>query len=173
MGGGIMKRILFLGISLGVFLNSTDGLAAANSYPELAKEADAAVWNKLEACHLARWDAHDPRLPIPQVPAQDAVVSPRAGLLAYYADFFGGFAQTAVWKAPNGGQVHSITFNNQAISFSTPYGGVVARSSKYVTTGGAGYYFYCGSNQLANLNQFYQCIQANFVDVIANQLCRF
>ncbi len=173
MDGEAMKRIFLVGISLLITLQDSPAIAFPSSVPQIARDAAQAVADGLNDCGLLRWNAYDPRLPRPLIPAQEAVVSPSTGLLAYYNDWFGYGGEVLEWKSPNGGQNHNVSFNNEQIAFVTPYQGTVAHGNGYVTPFGVGFNFYCFSQPLANVNQFYQCIQANFVNVIVQQLCRF
>ncbi|GEM_PF-5497880 len=169
-----MKRLV-----LGIFcvLALTGVSAHAESYsgyapfPSVGNRAIQLVWKKLDKCGLTRTSAFDPALPAPIVPAQEAILSPRGELLAYYMEDYGaGF--WATFKSPNGGQNHTVGFTNGNIRFSTPYMGTVAHGNAVATVGAVGTNLYCRSVPAAP-NQFLSCIEAFWVNTIVDQLCQF
>lgn len=130
------------------------------------------VWSQLRFYGLLELSPWHPALPRPQVPALKAVVSQRAGLLAYYDEENGIGASTLVFKNPNGGFRHSVSFNRDQIQFVTPYQGTVAHANRFMTVGGPGYNFYCQSRPVTEQG-FYNCINRLFIRVIVDQLRRY
>ncbi len=151
--------------SQGAFAESFSGF---NPFPPVAKQAVDEVWSGLARCGLHRVSAFDPRLPGPSVPAQDAIVSPRGALLAYYTENF-DFGAYAEFKAPNGGMKHWVGMNNRSIRFSTPYLGNVAHANAFAD-GGPQIHFYCQSRPVYG-DFFAECVRGLWVRTIVGQLC--
>lgn len=164
--------------SFGVFLFLLGSQAAMaesfsgfNPFPPVAQQAVAEVWSGLARCGLTRVSAFDPRLPGPSVPAQDAIVSPRGELLAYYAENF-DFGAYAEFKAPNGGMKHWVGMNNRTLRFSTPYLGNVAHANTFAMVGGPQIHFYCQSRPVYG-NFFADCVRGLWVQTILGELCPY
>ncbi|MFM8268917.1 MAG: hypothetical protein ACKN9V_01920, partial [Pseudomonadota bacterium] len=116
-----MKKA-FLGSLLAFFMfTSGKALATPSSLPEYGYQTVREIWDQLIYYGLLKMDPWDPALPKPQVPALKAVVSNRVGLIAYYDEENGLLATTLVFKNPDGGQRHSVSFNKENIEFVTPY----------------------------------------------------
>lgn len=142
------------------------------SFSQMANESVEVTWRQLQAGGLERWDAYHPLLPRPQVPAKFAVVNKQRRVLAYFDEEFGVGGSTYVFKAPNGGYRHSVSFSWDGIKFVTPYQGNVAHANQFMTVGGPGYYFHCRS-QYTNFEGFKSCVTYNWINVIVRQLTRF
>lgn len=128
----------------------------------------------LVACGLQVMDPFDPRLPRPQIDVDRAVATADFRLLAYYNMRNVGFNTTEfAYKNPNGGMVHKIEVTYDRIIFQTPYKGIVARSNRMEVVTGYRYHYYCYQNYYVSPDQFEACVQADFVQVVAGQLCRF
>lgn len=168
-----MKRslILFLGVCVFAGVVSSEGRAEVPTFSRMAFNVVDTVWKDLGACGLIRVSPYDPRLPRPQVPADYAITNRNFQLLAYYREESFGWPRL-VFKAPNGGQVHAVTFTEESISFSTPYAGTVAQANRYYTVEGPANNYLCHS-QYVDLGTFERCVYQNYVRVIANQLCRY
>ncbi|MFM8313595.1 MAG: hypothetical protein ACKOA8_04860 [Deltaproteobacteria bacterium] len=164
-----MKNLLFVLISLVACGFSGNSLAATQSLSDLGYRSMQQTWTELKANGLLEMDPYDPRLPYPQTPALRAVVSRRLGLLAYFNEENGFGGTTLVFKNPNGGYRHSVSFNRDRIKFVTPYMGTVAHANRFTTVGGPGYNFYCQSQPVTEY-AFYQCIDSLFIKAIVNQL---
>lgn len=170
MGKLFVGVLLFSGLFGGRFAEAQSYSGYA-PFPPIGNKAIQLAWKKIEACGLKRMSAFDPRLPAPLVPAQEAVVSARGQLLAYYMESYaGGFG--AEFKNPTGGYGHSVWYTNGNIAFRTPYAGTVAHGNTFATVGGPGVNLYCQSTPV-NSNQFLNCIEALWVNVVAAQLCQF
>lgn len=124
----------------------------------------------LEDCGLTVVDHEDPRVPRPQVPADNAIVGRNGNLLAY-TNYETGAGNLIEFKAPNGGSTHTILFSSESISYSTPYAGTVAFTSRFRTVDGWHFRFICRS-QTVDFATYSACVQAYFIDVITSQLCR-
>lgn len=169
-----MKKAL-IGFFLGAFMVCSANPAFAarpSSFSELGYQTVQEVWNQLRYYGLWEMNPWHPSLPRPQVPALKAVVSQRAGLLAYYDEENGWGGSTLVFKNPNGGYRHSVSFNRDQIQFVTPYQGTVAHAQVYFTVNGPAYQFYCRS-QVVSEPGFYSCIRRFFTQVIVDQLRRY
>jgi hypothetical protein len=152
-------------------------LAQAESYsgyapfPKVGNRAVSLVWERLEQCGLTRVSAFHPSLPPPSVPAQEAILSPRGELLAYYMEEYGG-GFSASFKNPNGSYKHSVSYNNGHIRFVTPYVGVVAQGNTFATVGAVGMNLYCRSVPVDS-PLFLDCIEAGWVNQIVGLLCPY
>lgn len=166
-----MKRLICF-ITLLVTFGVTSPSFATDSFTHLAYRAIDQTWSELKYFGLWEMDPWAPGLPRPQVPALRAVVSRRTGLLAYFDEENGLGETTLVFKNPNGGYRHSVSFARNGISFLTPYQGTVAHASAFMTVNGPGYQFYCQS-RLVTEQGFYSCVDRLFIKVIVNQLRRY
>lgn len=142
------------------------------SFSNLGHQAIDKTWTEIQSLGLVEMDPWSSELPRPQVPALRAIVSQRTGLIAYFDEENGYGATTLVFKNPNGGYRHSVTFSRDAISFVTPYQGTVAHANSFMTVNGPDYNFYCQSRRVTEQG-FFDCIQSLFIDVIIKQLRRF
>jgi hypothetical protein len=163
-----MLRALFLSAVLSFS-------ASALTLPQAGSGSVKAVWKGLEDCGLKVVDAYDPHLPRPQVPADLAIVVGNSRVLAYYLETY-GFGITQLFKNPNGGMVHSVSYNRDEIRWVTPLAGTIAHANRFMTVGGPGFNLYCHSTPLYGDGAeaaFKACVQHAFVDVIVRQLCSF
>jgi hypothetical protein len=168
-----MKKIISILLITQLFGSlSWAGHKEFHSFGQFAMHTMEQTWSEINDCGLLRWDAHDPRLPHPQVPADEAVVSSRALVLAYYYERL-GHGNSLEFKNPNGGMKHSVRYTSDDISFVTPYAGTVARANRFYTVEGPHYNFYCGTLKLESAELFSKCVNERFVRVITDQLCRF
>jgi hypothetical protein len=167
-----MKRFLKNVGVLSILFTSVIGSAASQSLSDLGYRSIQQTWNQLQTLGLLEMDPWDPRLPYPQTPALKAVVSRKVGLLAYYNEENGFGATTLVFKNPDGGYRHSVSYNRDSIKFVTPYMGTVAHANRFNTVGGPGYNFYCQSQPVTEF-AFYQCIDSLFIQAIVNQLKQY
>jgi hypothetical protein len=167
-----MKKAL-LGLLVASFVfGSGISLAVPSSLSDYGYQTVKEIWNQLLFYGLLEMDPWNPTLPKPQVPAVKAVVSKRNGLLAYYDEENGMMATTLVFKNPDGGQRHSVTFNRNNIEFVTPYQGTVAHANAYMTVNGPAYNFYCQS-RLVTEQSFRTCVDRLFVRVIVDKLRKY
>jgi len=167
-----VKRFLIgLGLCLGL-VGPGSSSASADSLSSVGFRSVETTFTQLKFYGLLELSPWHPALPRPQVPAVRAIASQRNGLLAYYDEENGGAATTLVFKNPNGGYRHSVSFNRDAIQFVTPYQGTVAHANRYLTVNGPGYNFYCQSRPVTE-PVFYSCIDKLFVQVIVDQLRRY
>jgi len=166
-----MKRTIWI-LSLVVAFGLTSLSQATESFTHLAYQAIDQTWRELKYFGLWEMDPWAPGLPRPQIPALRAVVSRRNGLLAYFDEENGLGETTLVFKNPNGGYRHSVTFARDGISFLTPYQGTVAHANGLMTVNGPAYQFYCQS-RLVTEQGFYSCVDRLFIKVIVNQLRRY
>lgn len=168
-----MKRGLLSLVTLALLsLFPSFSVSASDSFSNMGYRSMEEVWRRLNFLGLLEMNPWDPALPRPQVPALRAVVSRRAGLLAYYDEETGIGFSTLVFKNPNGGYRHSVSFNRDSVEFLTPYQGTVAHANRFMTVNGPAFNLYCQS-RLVNEPTFYQCIDRLFVQVIVNQLKRY
>lgn len=165
------NRTIFHSLIL-LCLISINSFGATETLSDVGYKAMNQTWTELKSFGLLEMDPWDPRLPRPQVPALKAVVSKRVGLLAYFNEEYGGGGTTLVFKNPNGGQRHSVSFNQGWVGFVTPYQGTIAHANRFMTVDGPGYNFYCQSQPVTEL-AFYQCIDSLFIKVIVNQLKQY
>jgi hypothetical protein len=135
-----------------------------------ARSVFAQTVGDLQGCGLTLLDHEDPRLPRPQVPADDAVVG-RFGQLLAYTNFESGLGNLLEFKAPNGGQSHSITFTSEDIRYTTPYAGTVAIQTRFRTVDGWHHRFLCQS-QYVSFAVYQDCVKRLWTDVVTGQLCR-
>lgn len=167
-----MKKVV-LSILLASFMfGSVKSQAAPPSFPEYGYHVVREIWDQLLYYGLLKMDPRDPSLPAPQVPALNAVVSKRVGLLAYYDEENGLMGTTLVFKNPDGGQRHSVSFDRNDIEFVTPYQGTVAHANSFTTPNGPGYNFYC-QNRPVTEQSFYECVDRLFVRVIVEKLRQY
>lgn len=164
-----MKNRIIIVSLVSFFIGSANLMGSTQTLSEVGYKAINETWNELKFAGLLEMDPWDPRLPRPQVPALKAVVSQRVGLLAYFNEEYYGGGTTLVFKSPNGGQRHSVSFNQHWIGFLTPYQGTIAHANRFMTVNGPGYNFYCQSQPVTEF-AFYQCIDSLFIKVIVNQL---
>ena len=142
------------------------------NFEELASFTHASVWRDLNRCGLLRLKAHDPRLPWPMVPADEAVVTRYGRLLAYtYRDFL-SLGDRIEFKNPNGSFPHTIRLSKDFIFFVTPYSGIVARAERYSTATGPKLRLNCRNWEVPP-EEFNRCIDREFVGLISDQLCRW
>lgn len=146
--------------------------SAPLNFPQLGYQSIQEIWRELRYFGLLEMDPWDPRLPRPQVPALRAVVSMRNGLLAYYDEESGLGASSLLFKNPNGGFRHTVSFDRESIYFVTPYQGTVAHANQVMTINGPAYLFYCQSRPTTETG-FYQCVQQQFVRLVVDQLRRY
>ena len=167
-----MKKALFsLWIGIVIF-GSWKSQALPSSLSSVGLNSVQHTFTQLRFYGLLELSPWHPNLPHPQVPALKAIVSQLNGLLAYYDEENGPGFTTLVFKNPNGGYRHSVSFNRDQIQFVTPYQGTVAHSNRYMTVNGPGYNFYCQSRPVTEQG-FYSCIDQLFVRVIVDQLRRY
>jgi hypothetical protein len=143
--------------------------AFGSSFSKMAHDSVNAILTGAQECSLLVLDAYDPRLPYPQVPADTAITTKHGRVLAYFLELH-GFGSTMLFKNPNGGMVHSVTYGREGIRYVTPYAGVIAHGNRYMTVGGPGYNLYCHS-QPVNGAGFEVCVKRAFVDYVLQQLC--
>lgn len=166
-----MKNFIWVSLCLFGLAANAESYSGYAPFPRIGNQAIERVWSRLQACGLIRMSAFDPRLPPPSVPAQEAVVSPRGQLLAYYMENYGaGFS--AGFKNPNGGYNHSVSYTNGNIRFVTPYEGVVVHGNTFAMVGGVGTNLYCASTPVP-YQVFLDCIEARWVNRITGQLCPY
>jgi hypothetical protein len=140
--------------------------------PRLAQQAVDSTWRELSRCGLNVFRANDPRLPMPLVPAQLAVVNRYGKLLAYYQKDY-GFGIRHEFKNPNGSLPHRAQADGRNLRFVTPYAGAVATANLVVTPSGPSVQFFCQNRPIFSEHEFGMCVRQTFVTVIARQLCRF
>ena len=75
------------------------------------------------------------------------------------------------FKNPNGGLVHSITFSSEHVDYATPFAGSVAQTGRARALDGYHFNYICRSRNVSYA-AYTACIQANFIGVITQQLCR-
>ena len=167
-----MKKLVYSLWLLVCLFNQSMAVANTDSFSRFAYQMIDETWRGLGNYGLLRLSAWDAHLPRPQVPALEAVVSRRVGLLAYYDEETYGFVSMLVFKNPDGGMRHAVTFNRDRIEFQTPYAGVVAHANRFMTVGGPAVNFYCQSQPVTEFS-FYQCVQGLYINVIVNQLKQF
>src|SRR5690606_20715451 len=108
----------------------------------------------IKACGLAIVDPYGPGMPYPRVPAERAIRTDNYRLLAYYDEEMFGGGTAFVYKNPNGSMRHSLEVSESRFYAKTPYGGVVARASRFKTTAGWQFRYYCEGYEVANLERF-------------------
>jgi hypothetical protein len=168
-----MKRgLLSLLILALLSLFATFSYSAPQSFSNISYRSIHEIWRQLHYFGLLEMNPWDPNLPRPQVSALKAVVSRRAGLLVYYDEEMAFGESTLLFKNPNGGYRHSVSFTRDAIQFVTPYQGTVAHANQFMTVNGPGFNYYCQSRWVSEQG-FYQCIDRLFVQVIVDQLKRY
>lgn len=172
MKHNLQRRVVDLFVIALVVFFPRQSLSVPQSFPNLGYQTVQEIWTQLRYYGLLEMNAWDVTLPRPQVPALRAVVSVRNGLLAYYDEETGFGGSTLVFKNPNGGLRHSVSFNRETIQFTTPYQGNVAHANGFMTVNGPGYHFYCQSRPVTEA-AFYRCIEQRFVRLIVDQLRRY
>lgn len=167
-----MKKAL-LGLLIASFMMcSGKSQAVPVSLSDVAHETVQEIWSQLRFYGLLELNPWDPSLPKPQVPALKAIVSQRSGLLAYFDEENGLWGTTLVFKNPDGGYRHAVSFNRNKIEYVTPYQGTIATANAYMTVAGPAYNFYCKSRPVTEQN-FYSCVNRFFVRVIVDQLRKY
>jgi len=167
----VKKAVLGVVIASFVF-GSGKSLAVPSSLSDYGYQTVKEIWNQLLFYGLLEMDPWDPSLPKPQVPVLKAVVSKRSGLLAYYDEENGVMATTLVFKNPDGGQRHSVSFDRNDIAFVTPNQGTVAHANAYMTVNGPAYNFYCQSRPVIE-KSFRACVDRLFVRIIVDKLRKY
>lgn len=164
-----MKKYFLL-----ILVLATPAFCENSIYWKTAAQSVDKVWQRLAACGLNRLDARDPRLPFPNLPADSAVLNKRGQILAYYWEMFGNRGGISFgFKNPNGSWPHTVSFLQDSISFNTPNFGTVAQSSRYWVGRATQYHFRCRQMDIPTLDLFEKCIEREWVNNIANQLCRY
>jgi len=175
-----MKRLgMFLSLVLGAHATAvlaTDyedaGPHTPISFYRLATETVDRVNQELTACGLFIVSPFEPGLPYPMTPAIFAVRNNARRLLAYYDEQNYSLENIFVYKNPNGSLPHNIRFNRDNINFVTPYHGTVAHINRYRVAGGYRDDHYCLSRYVG-AEQFSECVDREYTQLIARQLCRF
>ena len=143
---------------------------------DLARRAAQDVEFYLQRCGLNLVNPNAPGLPFPPFNATYAVTNRFGQALAYFTQQNVGNYGFSDWRwvNPHGSYAHRIEFSFNRIQFQTPYAGVVASANEISGPFGNGYNLYCRSfGNVQNWQFFEQCIQRDFVNVIAGQLCQY
>jgi hypothetical protein len=176
MRATLMKTVLIFSVALLATL--MPGLERAQAqgggvdFLELAIETKANIAERFAACGTLSYDARDPRLPQPLVPAHAAYANLSRGWLAgYYYRENGWGVQQFIYKRPNGGKIAWMELNeDRELAFYTSLGGIQARMVKYYTPAGVGIYFLCQSQYVSEM-QFRQCVEWQFVRPLLGAFC--
>lgn len=172
--GSVMRiSVLFLlFVSVISFADSME-FPGVLSFPQGARNAANQVFKQIGACGVETLNPFDPRLPRPMVPATAALARKDGNgfyqLLGYYYE---DGTYSYVFKAPNGGWVHRISFGTDMIKFVTPLEGNIAWASDYYTPAGRFYNFWA-KGQVAPVpyDYWHQFVQTYFVDNLTSQFC--